>query len=74
MSIGVVTTAGPFWTGATIQGTWGDSGGPNNVALGNSKFITPEALAVATGVAVRYEALVDGDFGFWLDDVQLKLK
>jgi len=78
LSVGVVTAAGAFWTGVMIQGTWGDSGGPNNAALASLSAdggpITAEALAVATGVAFRYQAAADGDFGFWLDDVQLKRK
>ncbi|HEY8924014.1 MAG TPA: hypothetical protein VIU64_06510 [Polyangia bacterium] len=76
LSVGVVTASGAFSTGATIQGTWGDSGGPNNVALAalNGGVITDEALAASSGITFRYEALADGEFGFWIDDVQLKRK
>jgi len=85
LSIGVVTAAGAYWSdglrgrGAAILSAWGDSGGPNNVALAaledaDGNRITAEALAASTAIVFRYAAPADGAFGFWIDDVQLKRK
>jgi hypothetical protein len=85
LSIGVVTAAGSFWSdglrgrGAAILGSWGDSGGPNNVALAaledaDGNLIDAAALAASAAIVFRYPAPVPGDFGFWIDDVQLKRK
>lgn len=85
VAVNTTTSNGdPFFTTATISSNWGESGNMtkvNNVpllgALVNSvATATADDLAASSSIEFQYQA---GDnsslttFGFWLDDVQLKV-
>lgn len=70
-----------FGGGVDIAQAWGDHGSINNIAISNGAITrstdgrpaTPDDLSVATAIAFQF-APPEGSaqFGFWIDDVQLK--
>lgn len=82
IQVAIVSNGEIFGTEAMLTQAWGAGGSINNVALvggvlarADGTAATDADLSAATAIAFQYQAPAGtADFGFWIDDVQLKRK